>query len=1073
MKRKILSLILVFAMTVSLLTVGTGAVEPTYGDTAGHWAESSIERWSGHGIIQGSNGLFDPNGQLTCAQLATILAKLLKLPAAKDAGFTDNTADAWYYDAINRCAAAGILNGNGDGTVTPEAPITRERAMVMLARALGIEPIRKPDLTKYTDAAQVSAYARGYVAALIEAGIVGGVTADELAPQNNITRAATVTILDRAISTYADKAGATVKADGKGLVLVVAENVKITGAPEGTKIVVADGATGLTVNGKSVSDDQTYIVPKTTTSSGSSSGGGHSHSYVYTDNGDGTHTGKCYANDSALSPEAHNHNGENGKCTVCGAAQTAASVASVKAADGTYTYYTTLAAALAAAQSGDTVTLVDNTTLTNSVKIDKSITLDLNGKTIHYTGENQATANPTMSHRALNVTGSTVTIKNGAITTTVVGTIYPPQNNPQAEGSEFDAIIVKSGANVTLEDMNITINDVRGSCLYVFDGGKATVKSGSYTNVNTSGDKLLLNQANVDTQLIFVEGGTFSGRNPAEGDDNMGGTFLAEGYKAVENGDGTWVVRKKENNAQVGGKNYEELSDAIEASNSIDNTITLTKNTTVKLENGVANGSEKSRNITIKGDGTQTVDVITRAISAEGGMLSYQRGSTFTFKNVTIQAGEGSFDGIVCDELVYNNCIIKGKLTLYGKATFINCTFENEMANQYSIWTWGGTDVRFEDCTFNTNGKAILLYGQATAEKPTNLTVSNCTFNDRNNGSAGKAAIEIGNDYNATYSLTVTSATVNGFADGKNTGSKIWANKNSMDAEHLTVIIDNKYVLGTETPKQTVTVATAEELKEKLTTLTSAGSGNNVINIDGDFQLANGETWTPVTVDGYNGAGVITINGNGHTIKGLNAPLIAGGFAGKSGVVIKDLTLENVTINDTTSNQGIGAFIGNVDSMPQIDLDNCHLINSNITSTDGARVGGLIGWTSGYNNPNDGPVNTCVSITNCSVENCAITAKGSVGAIIGHAGANPATYHTITGCTVKDCTLTSTDDGGWRVGVVVGTANVGEVTIKNITTDNNTVTQTGKTAPEGQSDLYGRFVPGETGKLTIDNIEIK
>ena len=1073
MKRKILSLILVFAMTVSLLTVGTGAVEPTYGDTAGHWAESSIERWSAYGIIQGSNGLFDPNGQLTCAQLATILAKLLKLPAAKDAGFTDNTADAWYYDAINRCAAAGILNGNGDGTVTPDAPISRERAIVMLGRALGIEPIREPDLTKYTDAAKVAPYAQGMVAAMIEAGIVGGVTAGELAPQDNINRASTVTILDRAISTYADEAGATVKADGKGLVLVVAENVKITGAPEGTKIVVADGATGLTVNGKAVSDDQTYIVPKTTTGSGSSSGGGHSHSYVYTDNGDGTHTGKCYANDSALSPEAHNHNGENGKCTVCGAAQTAASVASVKAADGTYTYYTTLAAALAAAKNGDTVKLVDNTTLTNSVKIDKSITLDLNGKTIHYTGENQATANPTMSHRALNVTGSTVTIKNGAITTTVVGTIYPPQNNPQAEGSEFDAIIVKSGANVTLEDMNITINDVRGSCLYVFDGGKATVKSGSYTNVNTSGDKLLLNQANVDTQLIFVEGGTFSGRNPAEGDDNMGGTFLAEGYKAVENGDGTWVVRKKENNAQVGGKNYEELSDAIEASNSIDNTITLTKNTTVKLENGVANGSEKSRNITIKGDGTQTVDVITRAISAEGGMLSYQRGSTFTFKNVTIQAGEGSFDGIVCDELVYNNCIIKGKLTLYGKATFINCTFENEMANQYSIWTWGGTDVRFEDCTFNTNGKAILLYGQATAEKPTNLTVSNCTFNDRNNGSAGKAAIEIGNDYNATYSLTVTSATVNGFADGKNTGSKIWANKNSMDAEHLTVIIDNKYVLGTETPKQTVTVATAEELKEKLTTLTSAGSGNNVINIDGDFQLANGETWTPVTVDGYNGAGVITINGNGHTIKGLNAPLIAGGFAGKSGVVIKDLTLENVTINDTTSNQGIGAFIGNVDSMPQIDLDNCHLINSNITSTDGARVGGLIGWTSGYNNPNDGPVNTCVSITNCSVENCAITAKGSVGAIIGHAGANPATYHTITGCTVKDCTLTSTDDGGWRVGVVVGTANVGEVTIKNITTDNNTVTQTGKTAPEGQSDLYGRFVPGETGKLTIDNIEIK
>ena len=255
MKRKILSLILVFAMTVSLLTVGTGAVEPTYGDTAGHWAESSIERWSAYGIIQGSNGLFDPNGQLTCAQLATILAKLLKLPAAKDAGFTDNTADAWYFDAINRCAAAGILNGNGDGTVTPEAPISRERAIVMLGRALGIEPIRKPDLTKYTDAAKVAPYAQGMVAAMIEAGIVGGVTADELAPQDNITRAATVTILDRAIDTYADKAGATVKADGKGIVLVVADDVTVTGSVD--KLLVPANDIEVTVKGSKNIDDIT------------------------------------------------------------------------------------------------------------------------------------------------------------------------------------------------------------------------------------------------------------------------------------------------------------------------------------------------------------------------------------------------------------------------------------------------------------------------------------------------------------------------------------------------------------------------------------------------------------------------------------------------------------------------------------------------------------------------------------------------------------------------------------------------------------------------------------------------
>lgn len=255
MKRKALSLILAFAMAVSLFTVGASAAEPTYGDTAGHWAEASIERWSGYGIIWGSNGKFDPDGQLTCAQLATILARLLKLPAAKDAGFIDNPADAWYYDAINRCAAAGILKGNGDGTVTPNASITRERAMVMLGRALGIEPIENPNLTQFTDGAQVASYARGMLAALIRAGIVGGVTADQLAPQNNITRAATVTILDRAIGTYADKAGETVNANGKGIVLAVADDVTITG--EVNKLLVPANDIEVTVKGSKNID---YIV---------------------------------------------------------------------------------------------------------------------------------------------------------------------------------------------------------------------------------------------------------------------------------------------------------------------------------------------------------------------------------------------------------------------------------------------------------------------------------------------------------------------------------------------------------------------------------------------------------------------------------------------------------------------------------------------------------------------------------------------------------------------------------------------------------------------------------------------
>lgn len=250
-----------------------------------------------------------------------------------------------------------------------------------------------------------------------------------------------------------------------------------------------------------------------------------------------------------------------------------------------------------------------------------------------------------------------------------------------------------------------------------------------------------------------------------------------------------------------------------------------------------------------------------------------------------------------------------------------------------------------------------------------------------------------------------------------------------------------------------------------------SGSGNVTVTIDKDYDLT-GYQWTSLTVQGYTGAGVVTVEGNNHKITGLNAPLFAGGFAGTSGIVVKNLTLTKVTIKDSTSDQGIGAFINNIDSMPKIELDNCHLTDSSIDSNGGARVGGLIGWTSGYNNPNDGPVDTYVTIQNCSVENTKITAKGSVGGIIGHAGANPATYHTFTNNTVTGCTLNSTDDGGWRVGVVVGTVNVGEVALNNTTESGNTVTQTGKTAPAGQSNLYGRFVPGTTGKLVIDGTAV-
>lgn len=400
-----------------------------------------------------------------------------------------------------------------------------------------------------------------------------------------------------------------------------------------------------------------------------------------------------------------------------------------------------------------------------------------------------------------------------------------------------------------------------------------------------------------------------------------------------------------------------------------------------------------------------------------------------------------------------------GSLTIKGAGTLQ--AKENDC---YAVDVQDGGQVTIEDGTYVGNIHAVYVY-EGTAEiKGGHYSVQQ-TYPD-----AEKAYGFVLNCYDANRKNGTAKIMVSGGEFEKFNPADCAA-----EGAHTNFLADGYMSVEAEEGVWTVVrgtkpvVMTTAELRATLTAFTSAGSGDNVIEIGKDIVLKEGETWTPAKVDGYHGAGVVTVFGNGHKISGLNAPLFAGGFAGNSGIIVKDLTLDGVKINDATSDQGIGAFVCNVDSMPTIELDNCHLTNSEIISTGGARVGGLIGWTSGYNKPNDGPVDTYIKITKCSVEGCTISAKGSVGGIIGHAGCNPATYHTISECSVKNCVLTSTDDGGWRVGVVVGTANVGELTINNITESGNTITQTGKTAPE-HSNLYGRFVPGTTGELVIDGV---
>lgn len=421
-----------------------------------------------------------------------------------------------------------------------------------------------------------------------------------------------------------------------------------------------------------------------------------------------------------------------------------------------------------------------------------------------------------------------------------------------------------------------------------------------------------------------------------------------------------------------------------------------------------------------------------------------------------------------CD-VELNNVISNKAIALKATATLNKVTIsDNNTSDTYAIWIQPkGQEVVLNECTIDmlscTDGRGIKIdqqYLGADDIQKVTLNVSNTTFKTEEKGAIiVKSA--------AGADIVLNEVNIEGVAADQ--VNAVWVDEDAAEYYDLVTVTG-----GTKFQEGAVLVTTLDELKDELQKAGAAGAGNTTIVISKDIDMT-GQEWTPIKVDGYNGADVVTVYGNNCTITGLTKALFAGGFAGGSGIVIKDLTIDNSQIiADNT--QGYGAFICNADSMDEITLINCHLTNSSIiTPNEGnneSRIGGLVGWTSGYDNQNDGPVDSYVTIQNCSVINCTLKGAGSIGGICGHAGANSATFTIIKNCTVKNCTLASTDPGSWRVGVVVGTANVGKLIINNITESGNTLTQTGKTAPAGQSNLYGRFVPGTTGTLTIDGVAI-
>lgn len=242
MRTRIGSILLVVVMLLGLLPTGALAAESTFSDIQNHWGKNAIERWSSYGIVSGTgDGIFAPDADITRAEMAQVYVNLLGLTEKADiSSFTDIPADAWYADAVAKCVAAGIFSGTSMTTFSPSAPITREQIFVTFGHAIGLQPAEATD-SSLSDLDQVSDWAQGMVNAILEAGYVSGVGNNMLMPLIPINRASVMAMMDTAVAGYANESGTTVETevDG-GLVLVVADDVTVTGTVG--DVVVAQGA---------------------------------------------------------------------------------------------------------------------------------------------------------------------------------------------------------------------------------------------------------------------------------------------------------------------------------------------------------------------------------------------------------------------------------------------------------------------------------------------------------------------------------------------------------------------------------------------------------------------------------------------------------------------------------------------------------------------------------------------------------------------------------------------------------------------------------------------------------------
>ena len=211
-----------------------------YKDFPNDWSAKSLEQAIDDGLLNGSNGMIDAKGLLTRAQMAAIVSRAFG--AAKTASlddYRDVLPSAWYYSDMGKAVKMGAFQG-ANGLLNPDAPITREEAFTVLARAFALEGGGSATLKDFVDGGTVSSWASESVAALVAGGYVNGANG-MLNLKNNITRAEFAKVITGMAASYVGAesvSGKTVE----GNVIVRESGASLSGMTINGDLIIADSA---------------------------------------------------------------------------------------------------------------------------------------------------------------------------------------------------------------------------------------------------------------------------------------------------------------------------------------------------------------------------------------------------------------------------------------------------------------------------------------------------------------------------------------------------------------------------------------------------------------------------------------------------------------------------------------------------------------------------------------------------------------------------------------------------------------------------------------------------------------